>query len=154
MILKPGDPAPFFSLTDDNGVLRSLSDYDGKPIVLYFYPKDNTPGCTKEACGFRDDYALFENAGVVILGISPDNEKSHAGFKLKLNLPFVLLSDVDHKVCELYGVWGQKKFMGKDYFGVLRTTFVIGPDGKIIKIFEDVKPSEHSKEVLASLNIQ
>lgn len=153
MNLKHGDSAPLFSLEDDNGVNRSLSDYKGKPVVLYFYPKDNTPGCTTEACNFRDDYAQYEKAGVVILGISPDNPKSHSGFKLKFNLPFVLLSDTDHKVCELYGVWGRKKFMGKEYDGVLRTTFLIGEDGKIVKIFEDVKPSEHSKEVLAALNI-
>jgi peroxiredoxin Q/BCP len=153
MNIKSGDSAPNFSLSDDGGVVRSLSDYKGKPVVLYFYPKDNTPGCTTEACNFRDDYAQYEKVGVVILGISPDNEKSHSGFKLKFNLPFVLLSDKEHKVCELYGVWGQKKFMGKEYFGVLRTTFLIGPDGKIIKVFEDVKPAEHSKEVLAALNI-
>jgi peroxiredoxin Q/BCP len=151
MNLKNGDIAPDFTLPDDSGMPHTLSKYRGNPVVLYFYPKDDTPGCTTEACNFRDDYSAYQKAGVVILGISPDNEKSHAGFKLKYNLPYTLLADTEHKVCELYGVWGLKKFMGKEYMGVLRTTFLIAADGKIMEIFENVKPAEHSKEVLKIL---
>ena len=119
--------------------------------MLYFYPKDDTPGCTTEACKFRDDYSAYQEAGVVILGVSPDSPKSHAKFKAKYQLPFTLLADEDHKVCEMYGVWGRKKFMGREYDGVLRTTFLIGEDGVIKKVFEDVKPADHSAEVLAAL---
>ncbi len=144
-------PAPDFELLDENGNPRSLSEFRGKAVVLYFYPKDDTPGCTKEACSFRDDYAVYEEAGVVILGVSPDSPKSHAKFKAKYNLPFTLLADEDHKVCELYGVWGRKKFMGREYDGVFRTTYLIGPDGRILKVFPDVKPDGHSTEVLAAL---
>lgn len=144
-------PAPDFELLDETGAPRRLSDYRGKPVVLYFYPKDDTPGCTKEACSFRDDYSVYEEAGVVILGVSPDSPKSHAKFKEKYNLPFTLLADEEHQVCELYGAWGRKKFMGREYDGVLRTTFVIGADGTILRVFPDVKPEGHSKEVLASL---
>jgi peroxiredoxin Q/BCP len=136
---------------DETGTPRRLSDYRGKPVVLYFYPKDDTPGCTKEACSFRDDYSVYEEAGVVILGVSPDSPKSHAKFKEKYNLPFTLLADEEHRVCELYGAWGRKKFMGREYDGVLRTTFLIGPDGTILRVFPDVKPEGHSKEVLAAL---
>lgn len=143
--------APDFELLDETGTSRRLSDYRGKPVVLYFYPKDDTPGCTKEACSFRDDYSVYADAGVVILGVSPDSPKSHAKFKDKYNLPFTLLADEDHKVCELYGAWGRKKFMGREYDGVLRTTFLIGADGKILRVFPDVKPDGHSKEVLAAL---
>ena len=143
--------APEFSLKDETNILRKLSDYRGKPIVLYFYPKDDTPGCTKEACNFRDDYSTYEKAGVIILGVSPDTVQSHVKFKEKFHLPFTLLADVDHKVCELYGVWGRKKFMGREYDGVFRTTFLISADGKIKKVFKDVKPAEHSVEVLAAL---
>ncbi|GIV63817.1 MAG: putative peroxiredoxin bcp [Bellilinea sp.] len=125
--------------------------FAAKPVVLYFYPKDDTPGCTKEACGFRDDYSEYAKAGVVILGISPDSPKSHAKFKEKYNLPFTLLADEDHQVCELYGAWGRKKFMGREYDGVLRTTFLISPEGTILRVFPDVKPEGHSKEVLAAL---
>lgn len=143
--------APDFELLDETGTSRRLSEYRGKPVVLYFYPKDDTPGCTKEACSFRDDYSVYADAGVVILGVSPDSPKSHAKFKDKYNLPFTLLADEDHKVCELYGAWGRKKFMGREYDGVLRTTFLIGADGKILRVFPDVKPDGHSKEVLAAL---
>ncbi len=143
--------APDFELLDETGTSRRLSDYRGKPVVLYFYPKDDTPGCTKEACSFRDDYSVYADAGVVILGVSPDSPKSHAKFKDKYNLPFTLLADEDHKICELYGAWGRKKFMGREYDGVLRTTFLIGADGKILRVFPDVKPDGHSKEVLAAL---
>ena len=144
-------PAPDFSLQDENGAQRRLSDYRGKAVVLYFYPKDDTPGCTTEACAFRDDYSAYSDAGVVILGVSPDNPKSHLKFKQKYHLPFTLLADIDHKVCDLYGVWGLKKAMGREYYGVLRTTFLIGPEGKILKVFEGVKPDGHSVEVLAAL---
>ncbi len=151
MPISPNNPAPDFELLDETGTLRRLSDYRGKPVVLYFYPKDDTPGCTKEACSFRDDYSEYDKAGVVILGVSPDSPKSHAKFKEKYNLPFTLLADEDHRVCELYGAWGRKKFMGREYDGVLRTTFLIGLDGTILRVFPDVKPEGHSKEVLAAL---
>lgn len=151
MPISAGQKAPDFTLQDDSGMERQLSEYLGKPVVLYFYPKDDTPGCTKEACSFRDDYSSYQDAGVTILGVSPDSVKKHQKFKEKYQLPFTLLADVDHKVCELYGVWGLKKFMGREYDGVFRTTFLIGADGMILKVFEDVKPAEHSAEVLEAL---
>ena len=151
MPISANQPAPEFELSDENGQMRKLSDFRGQPVVLYFYPKDDTPGCTTEACNFRDDYHVYEENGVVILGVSPDNAKSHTKFKNKFHLPFTLLADEDHKVCEAYGVWGPKKFMGREYEGVLRTTFLIGPDGNILKVFENVKPDGHSKEVLEVL---
>jgi len=132
-------------------VARRLADYRGHPVVLYFYPKDDTPGCTTEACNFRDDYHVYEHAGVTILGVSPDTPKKHTKFKEKYHLPFTLLADTDHGVCELYGVWGRKKFMGREYDGVFRTTFLIGPNGDILRVFENVKPDGHSAEVLAAL---
>jgi len=147
-MITEGQIAPDFSLLDDNGSARKLSDFRGQPVVLYFYPKDDTPGCTKEACNFRDNYDVYRQANVVVLGVSPDSTKSHEKFKLKYQLPFTLLADSDHQVCNLYGVWGKKKFMGKEYDGVLRTTFIIDEEGKIIKIFYDVKPDEHSQMVL------
>lgn len=147
-MLTEGQIAPDFSLPDEDGKIHKLSDYRGKSIVLYFYPKDNTPGCTKEACSFRDNFEDFRKAGVEVIGVSPDPPESHMGFKLKHQLPFTLLSDTEHKVCEAYGVWGKKKFMGKEYDGVLRTTFIIDGEGKIFKIFRDVNPAEHSQEVL------
>lgn len=143
--------APDFTLLDDSGVERRLSDYRGQPVVLYFYPKDDTPGCTTEACAFRDAYSEYTQAGVAVVGISPDKVKSHAKFKSKYQLPFTLLADENHAVCELYGVWGRKKFMGREYDGVFRTTFLIGADGTILKVFENVKPDGHSQEVLAAL---
>lgn len=151
MPISANIPAPDFELPDETGTPRRLSDYRGKSVVLYFYPKDDTPGCTKEACSFRDDYSEYEKAGVVILGISPDSPKSHAKFKEKYNLPFTLLADEEHRVCELYGAWGRKKFMGREYDGVLRTTYLISPDGTILRVFPDVKPEGHSQEVLAAL---
>jgi len=151
MPISDGVPAPDFTLQDDTGAVRTLSDYRGQSLVLYFYPKDDTPGCTTEACNFRDDYSAYQQAGVTILGVSPDTPKSHAKFKAKFGLPFPLLADVDHKVCELYGVWGLKKFMGREYDGVFRTTFIIDPQGKIARVFENVKPAEHSVEVLEAL---
>ncbi len=151
MSINAGQPAPEFSLADETGTLRRLADYRGQTIVLYFYPKDDTPGCTTEACNFRDDYSVYEKNGVTILGVSPDNPASHARFKQKFQLPFSLLADTDHALCEAYGVWGEKQFMGRAYMGALRTTFVIGPDGMIKKVFENVKPADHSAEVLAAI---
>ncbi len=144
--------APDFKLADETGKVRSLAEFRGKPVVLYFYPKDDTPGCTKEACSFRDDYGVYANAGVVILGVSPDSSKSHTKFKEKYNLPFTLLADEGHKICELYGVWGLKKQYGREYYGVMRTTFLIDANGVIKRVFPKVKPEGHSAEVLAALN--
>ncbi len=151
MPLKSGIPAPGISLPDETGTMRQLSDYLGQPVVLYFYPKDDTSGCTTEACNFRDDYSAYTEAGVVILGVSPDDVKSHTKFKEKYALPFPLLADEGHQVCELYGAWGPKKLYGREYEGVLRTTFLIDSQGKIAKVFEKVKPAEHSAEVLEAL---
>jgi peroxiredoxin Q/BCP len=146
-----GKPAPEFTLLDQHGTERELADYRGKPVVLYFYPKDNTPGCTIEACNFRDDYSAYEEAGVEILGISPDDPKSHTKFIKKFDLPFTLLADTDHEVSNKYGVWGPKKIFGREYEGVLRTTFLISPEGDIAKIYNNVKPPQHSKEILEAI---
>jgi peroxiredoxin Q/BCP len=151
MPISAGIPAPDFELLDDTGTPRKLSDYRGRNVVLYFYPKDDTPGCTREACSFRDDYSAYENAGVTVLGVSPDSVESHVKFKKKFQLPFPLLADEGHKVCDLYGVWGPKKFMGRSYEGVLRTTFLIDGNATIIRVFENVRPAEHSAELLATL---
>ena len=151
MSIQSGIPAPEFEMLDDTNTLRKLSDYRGRNVVLYFYPKDDTPGCTKEACNFRDDYSAYEKAGVVILGVSPDDVKSHVKFKNKFQIPFSLLADDGHKVCDLYGVWGPKKFMGKEYEGVLRTTFLIDAEGQIVHVFENVRPANHSEEILKIL---
>jgi len=153
MPIASGIPAPEFEMLDDTNVLRKLSDYRGKSIILYFYPKDDTPGCTKEACHFRDDYSAYEKAGVVILGVSPDDVASHIKFKQKFQLQFPLLADEGHKVCDQYGVWGPKKFMGKEYEGVLRTTFLIDSEGNIKHVYENVRPAEHSEELLAELGL-
>ena len=153
MPISAGVPAPEFELLDDMNTLRKLSDYRGRNVVLYFYPADDTAGCTKEACNFRDDYSAFEKAGVVILGVSPDDVNSHVKFKSKYHLPFPLLADVGHKVCDLYQVWGPKKFLSKEYEGVLRTTFLIDGNGNIVKVFEKVRPAQHSTEVLSALGI-
>jgi len=148
-MLTENSIAPDFSLPDENGKTHNLSDYRGKDVVLYFYPKDDTPGCTTEACSFRDDYSAYEKTGVVILGVSVDSPKSHAKFKKKYQLPFTLLSDEKHEVCEKFGVWALKKMMGREYMGVLRTTFLISKDGLIQQVFKDVKPAGHSQEILA-----
>lgn len=153
MPIQSGIPAPDFELQDETGTPRRLSDYRGQPVILYFYPKDDTPGCTTEACNFRDDYSAYQNAGVVILGVSPDSVKSHAKFKQKYGLPFPLLADEEHKVCEMYDVWALKKFMGREYMGVLRTTFLIDAEGQIARVFENVKPADHSEELLAELRV-
>jgi peroxiredoxin Q/BCP len=151
MPIASGNLAPEFSLPDETGKTRTLSEFRGHPVILYFYPKDDTPGCTTEACNFRDDYSEYTKAGVTILGVSPDTSKSHTKFKEKYSLPFTLLADTDHQVCELYGVWGLKKFMGREYNGVFRTTFLIDENGKIIHTFENVKPAGHSVEILDEL---
>ena len=152
MVLSENIQAPDFTLLNQDEVSESLSDYRGKKVVLYFYPKDDTKGCTTEACNFRDDYSAYKDTDIVILGVSPDSPKSHRKFREKYDLPFTLLADEGHKVCELYQVWGLKKFMGREYDGVFRTTFLIDENGKIIKVFENVKPAAHSKEVLAAFD--
>ena len=146
-----GEQAPDFEALTDDGESMRLSDHLGKVVVLYFYPRADTPGCTKEACSFRDDYSAYENTRVVILGVSPDSVKDQAKFKKKFELPFTLLADEDHKIADRYSVWGLKNFMGREYEGVHRTTFLIGEDGKILAVFEKVKPAEHSEEILASI---
>ena len=151
MPISAGIPAPDFTLPDENGTMVRLSDFRGRPVVLYFYPKDDTPGCTTQACGFRDDYSRYTAAGAVILGVSPDSAKSHTKFISKFSLPFTLLADEDHSICLQYGVWGPKKFMGRDYDGVYRTTFLIDAQGMIVRVFESVKPDGHSVEVLDAL---
>ncbi len=147
-MLKEGTTAPAFKTTDQNGETVSLKDLRGRKVVLYFYPKDDTPGCTKEACSFRDAYSKFKKKDITVLGVSPDKEAAHKKFVTKYQLPFTLLADTDHSIAEAYGVWGEKKFMGRTYLGVHRTTFLIDEKGKIRKIFEKVKPEDHASEVL------
>jgi peroxiredoxin Q/BCP len=149
--LKEGDKAPGFSAETNGAGKVSLDDFAGKHVILYFYPKDDTPGCTKEACAFRDNYRQFLNAGAIVLGVSTDPVKSHDKFVKKFNLPFLLLADPDKKIVEAYGVWGQKMFMGRKYMGTHRVTFLIGPDQRIKRIWPQVKPEEHAAEVLAAL---
>ena len=151
MPISAGQQAPDFTLTDQDGEDRSLSVYRGTPVVLYFYPKDDTPGCTKQACGFRDDYSAYQEAGVTVLGVSPDNSKSHTKFINKYDLPFTLLADTDRKVINLYEVWGLKKSFGREYEGVIRTTYLIDGDGNIAKVLENVAAAKHSKEILSAL---
>jgi peroxiredoxin Q/BCP len=150
-MLQEGTLAPDFTLAADGGGEVTLSDYRGKKVVLYFYPKDYTSGCTKEACGFRDGYSELLAAGAAVLGVSPDSVKSHDGFKAKHSLPFALLSDPDHRVAEMYGAWGEKKRSGKIYEGILRSTFLIDEEGRIFKVYPKVKPAQHSQEVLEAL---
>ncbi len=152
MALNPGDVAPNFTLTDTDGNTVSLSDFKGKRVVLYFYPRDNTPGCTKEACGFRDAYAAYQERDIVVLGVSTDDAKSHGKFVKKFELPFTLLSDPDGAMATTYESYGLKKFMGKEYMGISRQTFVIGADGRIEKIYRKVKPESHAADVLADLD--
>ena len=147
-MLKEGDKAPDIKLESDSGEPFKLSSLKGKKVVLYFYPKDDTPGCTKEACSFRDAFSKFKKKGIAVLGVSPDSEASHKKFATKYDLPFTLLADRDREIAEAYGVWGEKKFMGRTYMGVHRTTFLIDEKGKIKKIFEKVKPEDHASEVL------
>jgi thioredoxin-dependent peroxiredoxin len=150
-MVEEGKPAPDFELQSDSGEMLKLSDLRGKQVVLYFYPKDDTPGCTKQACGIRDVYGEFEREGAVVLGVSPDDERSHVKFKQKFDLPFTLLADVDHAVADEYGVWGQKSFAGKKYMGVSRSTFVIAENGSVKRVMHDVKPATHADEVLEIL---
>jgi peroxiredoxin Q/BCP len=150
-MLKEGAKAPAFSLPADDGSTVALKDLKGRKVVLYFYPKDDTSGCTVEACEFRDSWAAVKRKGAVVLGVSPDGVASHGKFRKKYELPFPLLADEDHAVAEAYGVWGEKSMYGRKYFGILRTTFVIDEAGKVAKVFEKVKPKGHAAEVLAAL---
>ena len=151
-MLSEGDAAPDFTLTSDSGDTVRLADLRGKPVVLYFYPKDDTPGCTRQACDIRDAWGEFERAGAVVLGVSPDGEASHAKFKDKYGLPFPLLADTDHAVSEAYGVWGEKSFAGRKYMGVERSTFVVDQDGKLARVMRKVDPKTHADDVLQMLN--
>ena len=146
--LKEGDKAPDFAVPDQEGNVGRLKDLRGKKVVLYFYPKDDTPGCTKEACSFRDSFAKFKRRGIEVLGVSLDSEKSHQKFIKKFDLPFRLLADTERAISEAYGTYGEKKFMGRTYMGNHRMTFLIDENGKIKRIFEKVKPDEHANEVL------
>lgn len=150
-MVEEGHEAPDFELTSDAGEQVRLSQFRGKPVVLYFYPRDDTPGCTAQACGIRDSYEDFEQRGAVVLGVSPDEESSHVKFKQKYGLPFTLLADPDHDVAEKYGVWGERKYMGKTYMGVERSTFLIDEDGRIAKVMRRVKPDTHASQVLEAL---
>jgi len=150
-MVKEGDMAPDFTLPSDQDEQVTLSSFRGKKVVVYFYPKDDTPGCTKEACSFRDANSLFMAKGAVVIGISPDDATSHQRFRAKHGLPFHLLSDTDHQVAEAYGAWGEKKMYGRTYEGIIRSTFVVGEDGKVIKAFPKVKPEDHATEVLEYL---
>jgi len=150
-MVEEGKPAPAFSLTSDTGETVTLESLRGKPVVLYFYPKDNTPGCTRQACGIRGAWSEFQRRGAVVLGVSPDSERSHVKFKEKYDLPFTLLADRDHIVAEAYGVWVEKKNYGRTSMGVERSSFVIDVDGNIARILRRVKPDEHADDVLAAL---
>ena len=147
-MVKEGNKAPDFTAKDQNGDKVKLSDLRGQKVVLYFYPKDDTPGCTKQACSLRDSYDVFTEKGIKVLGVSIDDEKSHQKFISKYELPFDLIADTDKKIVEKYGVWGEKSMYGKTYMGTLRKTFLIDEEGKIVKIFDKVKVSEHADEVL------
>ncbi|MEJ2482649.1 MAG: thioredoxin-dependent thiol peroxidase [Gemmatimonadota bacterium] len=151
-MLKEGDLAPEFELETYGGDTIKLSDLRGRRVVLYFYPKDDTSGCTKEACGFRDNAAVLEEKNAIVLGVSPDDIASHEKFRDKYELNFPLLSDPDHEVAEAYGAWGTKKMYGREYQGILRSTFVIGPDGRIEKAYPKVKPAEHADQVVSDLS--
>ena len=151
MYLSIGQKAPDFNLLDQNNQTVSLDSFRGQHVLLYFYPKDDTPGCTTEACNFRDDYSSYQNAKIVILGVSPDSPASHKKFQDKYQLPFTLLADKNHQVCDLYKVWGPKKSFGKEYDGVHRTTYLIGPEGIIQEVFQKVSPAKHSAQVLEIL---
>jgi len=150
-LLTVGAQAPEFTATDQDGKKHALRDFRGKKVIVYFYPKDNTPGCTKEACAFRDNFAEFRQLNVEILGVSIDNEKSHKAFVLKYDLPFTLLADTDKRLVEAYGAWGEKSMYGKKYMGTNRVTYVIDETGKIAAVFPKVKPDTHADEILAVL---
>jgi peroxiredoxin Q/BCP len=150
-MVEEGKPAPDFELKSDSGDTVRLSEFRGRPVVVYFYPKDDTPGCTAQACGIRDNYDAFGERGAVVLGVSPDDESSHVKFKQKYGLPFTLLADPDHQVAEKYGVWGERKLYGKTYMGIERSTFVIDPDGNVAHVMRRVKPDTHVERVLQAL---
>jgi peroxiredoxin Q/BCP len=150
-VVSEGEPAPDFTATTDAGERVSLSDFRGTPVVHYVYTKDDTPGCTAQACGIRDAYAEFERAGAVVLGISPDDVAKHVKFKEKYGLRFTLLADPEHEIAERYGTWGEKRYMGRTYMGVSRTTFLVAPDGTVAKVLHKVKPDTHANDVLAAL---
>ena len=152
-MLKQGSVAPEFTLPDQEGKIHSLKNYQGKWIVLYFYPKDMTPGCTTEACNFRDDFPAFEGAGAVIMGVSKDSVTRHEKFAQKYELPFLLLSDESGDVCTAYDVWKQKSLYGKSFMGIIRSTYLINPEGKIARVYPKVKVNEHAEEVLADLKL-
>ena len=151
LVLREGDPAPDFSADTVGGRTLSLTNFRGRSVVLFFYAKDDTPGCTREACGFRDLFAELERRGAVVFGVSPDSVKSHEKFTAKFGLPFPLLADIEKRIVQAYGVWGEKHFMGRKYLGTHRVTFLIGPDGRIKRIWTKVKPEHHATEVLAAL---
>jgi peroxiredoxin Q/BCP len=149
--LREGDHAPEFTAITHGGGRVSLSEFKGRNVILYFYPRDNTPGCTKEACAFRDRFAEFKRKEAIVLGVSVDSSRSHDKFAAKYKLPFPLLADEDKRIVQAYGVWGQKSFLGKKYMGIYRVTFLIGPDGRIKRIWPQVSPEEHADEVLAAI---
>jgi len=149
--LREGDPAPAFTATGNGGGELSLSDFKGRQVVLYFYPRDNTPGCTREACGFRDAHARFKRKDAVVLGVSKDTVQSHDKFVEKLGLPFILVSDEGGRIAQAYGAWGEKRFMGRKFMGMHRVTFLIDAQGRIKRIWPSVKPDGHAQEVLAAL---
>jgi peroxiredoxin Q/BCP len=151
-MLEPGDPAPTFTLPDQRGEPVSLTDFEGQPVVLYFYPKDETPGCTTQACGIRDQWTDFEEAGVVVLGVSPDSVESHRSFTEHHSLPHTLLADPDHEVMETYGAWGEKNMYGKVTVGPIRSTVLIGPDGRIVKRWKRVQAAKHAEQVLKAID--
>jgi thioredoxin-dependent peroxiredoxin len=150
-LLREGEPAPDFTLDSDSGESVTLSSLRGRPVVLYFYPKDDTPGCTTEACEFRDAYDVLRDRGAEVLGVSPDDVSSHEKFKTKYELPFTLLADPDHSVAEQYGVWGEKKYAGKSYMGINRSTFIIAADGNVERVMLGIKPAGHAAQVLDAL---
>ncbi len=149
--LKPGDAAPDFTLPDQHGAEFTLSEFRGQWVLLYFYPRDNTPGCTTEACQLRDNFAELQKLGVQVLGISADSVSSHASFALKLKLPFLLLADTDKRAALAYGVWDRRKFLGNTFLGISRSSFLVDPGGRIAKVYRKVKPRDHAREVLADL---
>ena len=150
-MVEEGSPAPDFTLPSDSGAAVTLSSFRGAPVVLYFYPRDDTPGCTRQACGIRDGWDEFERRGAVVLGVSPDGPAKHTKFKEKYGLPFTLLADEDHAVAETYGTWVEKSMLGKRFMGIERSTFVIDADGRVAKVLRRVKPDTHAADVLAAL---